>query len=93
METHPVIIQIPRADKSIVAEDFDTLLDIYTDDAILIVEPGRKPVGKGAIKKAFEAIASYFRNRRQEVRQEDVKVPESGETALVLANTVGYIGS
>lgn len=84
---HPVITQIEKADKAIVAEDFDTLLDIYTDDAILVVEPGRIAVGKNAIRKSFEAIAVYFKNGLQ-VRQEGLRVLESGETALVLANTV-----
>lgn len=87
MEKHPVITQIEKADKSIVAEDFDTLLDFYTDDAILVVEPGRNAIGKDAIRKAFEAIAVYFNNGLQ-VSQEGLKVLESGETALVLANTV-----
>ena len=87
MENHPVITQIEKADKAIVAEDFDTLLDIYTHDAILVVEPGRNAVGKNAIRKAFEAIAVYFKNGLQ-VRQEGLKILESGETALVLANTV-----
>ncbi|MEJ2416336.1 MAG: DUF4440 domain-containing protein [Exilibacterium sp.] len=86
-EQHPVIAQIEKADKAIVAEDFDTLLDIYTDDAILVVEPGRNAIGKVAIKKAFEAIAVFFKNGLQ-VSQEGLAVLESGETALVMANTV-----
>ncbi len=87
MEQHPVITQIEKADKAIVAEDFDTLLYIYTDDAILVVEPGRNAVGKDAIRKAFEAMAVYFKNGLQ-VSQEGMKVLVLGETALVLANTV-----
>jgi uncharacterized protein (TIGR02246 family) len=87
MDKHPVIAQIEKADKALVAEDFDTLLDIYTDDAILVVEPGSNAVGKDAIRKAFESIAVYFKNGLQ-VRQEGLKVLESGVTALVLANTV-----
>ena len=87
MKKHPVITQIEKADKAIVAEDFDTLLDIYTDDAILVIEPGRNAIGKDAIRKAFEAIAVYFKNGLQ-VNQEGLKVLESGETALALANTV-----
>jgi uncharacterized protein (TIGR02246 family) len=86
-EQHPIIAQIEKADKAIVAEDFDSLLDIYTDDAILVVEPGRNAIGKVAIKKAFEAIAVFFKNGLQ-VSQEGVAVLESGETALVMANTV-----
>lgn len=87
MDKHPVVAQIEKADAAIVAEDFDTLLDIYTDDAVLVVEPGRHAVGKDAIKKAFEAIAAYFKNGLQ-VSQEDMTVLASGRTALVLANTV-----
>ena len=44
--THPIIEQIKKADRAIVAEDFDTLLDIYTDDAVLVVEPGKNAEGK-----------------------------------------------
>lgn len=86
-EQHPVVAQIAKADKAIAAEDFDTLLGIYTDDAILVVEPGRNAIGKVAIRAAFEAIATYFKNGLQ-VNQEGLEILESGETALVLANTV-----
>ena len=56
---HPIINQIEKTDKAIVAEDFDTLISIYTCDAILVVEPGKNVVGKQAIRTAFEAIAVY----------------------------------
>ncbi|GLR71383.1 hypothetical protein [Agaribacter marinus] len=49
---HPVIEQIHKADNVIVSEDFDSLIDIYTDDAILVIEPGRNAKGKIAIRKA-----------------------------------------
>jgi ketosteroid isomerase-like protein len=39
MGKHPIEIQIERADKAIIKEDFDTLLDIYTDNAVLMIEP------------------------------------------------------
>lgn len=87
MKQHEIIKQIEKADKAIVEEDFDTLLDIYTDNAILVIEPGRNAVGKDAIRKAFEAIAVYFKNGLQ-VTQKGMEVLESGNTALVLANTV-----
>ena len=86
MGKHPVEIQIEKADKAIVAEDFDTLLDIYTDDAVLVVEPGRNAKGKESIRKAFEAIAVYFKNGLK-VKQKGMEILESGNTALVLANT------
>ena len=87
MNRHPVELQIEKADKAIVAENFDVLMDIYTDDAILVIEPGRNAVGKNEIRKAFEAIAVYFKNGLQ-VEQNGMEIIESGDTALVLANTV-----
>lgn len=86
MERHPVILQIARADEAIVSEDFDTLLDIYTENAVLVVEPGRDAVGKTEIRAAFEKIAVYFKNGLQ-VRQRGMRILESGDTCLVLAHT------
>ena len=87
MDRHPIETQIEKADNAIVAEDFDALLDIYTEDAVLVVEPGRNANGKESIRKAFEAIAIYFKNGMQ-VKQNGMQILESGNTALVLANTV-----
>ena len=87
MNQHPIRLQIERADKAIVAEEFDVLMDIYTDDAVLVIEPGRNAVGKREIRKAFEAIAVFFKNGLQ-VEQNGMEILESGDTALVLANTV-----
>jgi len=84
---HPITKQIDKADKAIVAEDFDTLMSIYTCDAVLVVEPGKNAVGKEAIRKAFEAIAIYFKNGLR-VHQNGIEILESDDTALVLANTV-----
>ena len=80
-------LQIEIADKAIVAEDFDLLMDIYTDDAVLVIEPGRNAVGKKSIRKAFETIAVYFKNGLQ-VEQKGLEILQSGDTALVLANTI-----
>ncbi len=87
MNLHPVQLQIERADKAIIAENFDVLMDIYTDNAVLVIEPGRNAVGKSEIRKAFEAIAVYFKNGLQ-IEQNGMEILESGDTALVLANTV-----
>lgn len=87
MNRHPVELQIERADQAIVAEDFDTLMQIYTDDAVLVVRPGLNAVGKAAIREAFEKIAVYFKNGLS-VQQQGMSVLESGNTALVLANTI-----
>ena len=87
MNRHPVELQIEKADKAIIAEDFDTLMGIYTDNAVLVIEPGRNAVGKKDIRKAFEAISVYFKKGLQ-VKQNGMEVLESGNTALVLANTI-----
>lgn len=87
MTPHPIALQIEKADKAIVAEDFNTLMDIYTNDAILVVMPGTNALGKAAILEAFKKIAIYFKNGLQ-VKQNGMEILESGDTALVLANTV-----
>ena len=62
-------------------------MKIYTDDAILVIEPGRNAEGKENIRKAFEVIAVYFQNGLQ-VKQNGIEILESRNTALVLANTI-----
>ena len=49
---------IKKCDLAIKKEDFDTLMNYYTDDAILIVKPEMIARGKEEIKKAFIAIAT-----------------------------------
>ena len=87
MEPHPIELLINKADSAINQEDFDTLVEIYTDDAILVVKPGLNAMGKQAIRKAFEAITLHF-NHSLNVRQAGIRILESDDTALVLANTV-----
>ena len=48
MEPHPIELLINKADSAINQEDFDTLVEIYTDDAILVVKPGLNAMGKQA---------------------------------------------
>ena len=57
---HPIELVIEKADTAIVHEDFDTLIDIYSADAVLVVKPGMNATGKAQIRKAFEAIAAHF---------------------------------
>lgn len=87
MNRHPVEIEIERADRAIIEEDFDTLMSIYSNDAVLVIEPGKTAQGKEAIRKAFERIAVFFKNGLH-VTQNGMKVLQSGNTALVLENTV-----
>jgi uncharacterized protein (TIGR02246 family) len=84
---HPIEAIIASADAAIVREDFDALLEVYAEDAVLVVTPGMSVTGKAAIRKSFEAIAAHF-NHSVQVRQEGMVVLQSGDTALVLAKTV-----
>ena len=85
--SHPIELQIEIADKAIVSEDFDTLMGIYANDAVLVVKPGMNATGKVQIRKAFEAIAAHF-NHTLQVKQAGMKILESGNTALVIAHTI-----
>ena len=87
MEQHPIKLLIDKADTAINREDFDTLIDIYADDAVLVVQPGVNAVGKEQIGKAFEAIAAHFEHTL-EVKQAGMEILETGDTALVLAKTL-----
>jgi len=86
MTDHPLKTLIEAADRAITAEDFDTLMDFYTDDAVLVIAPGRLATGKAAIRDAFVAIAAYFGNSVR-VSQGDMQVLEGGDTALVIMET------
>lgn len=78
---------IASADRAINEEDFDKILDFYSDDATLVVMPGKNVTGKEQIKKAFIAIAEHF-NHSLEVSQGEMIVVEGGDTALVIAKTI-----
>lgn len=87
MSQHPIELLIQKADKAINQEDFDTLVDIYTDDAVLVIKPGVNAIGKAQIKEAFEKIANYFEHTL-DVKQTEMKILETGDTALVLSKTI-----
>lgn len=87
MTKHPIELVITKADTAIVQEDFDTLIDIYSDDAVLVIKPGMNATGKVQIRKAFEAIAAHF-NHTLHVEQAGMKILEAGDTALVVAKTL-----
>ncbi|MDJ0623207.1 MAG: hypothetical protein QNJ17_09585 [Desulfocapsaceae bacterium] len=57
---HPIESIIKECDEAIVAEDFDRLMENYTDDAILVVTPGKNAVGSLEIRTAFKRIAVHF---------------------------------
>lgn len=78
---------ISMADQAINDEDFDTLMQFYSDDAVLVIKPGMNVHGKAGIRKAFKAIAAYF-NHSLHVTQGNMEMLLSGDTALVLSKTV-----
>ena len=86
MDPHPIAQPIETADDAINREDFDTVVDLYTEDAVLVVTPGVNAVGKLEIRRAMERIAAHF-DRSMDVRQAGMVILETGDTALVLART------
>ena len=86
MSRHPIALLIERADKAINQEDFDTVVDLYTEDAVLVIRPGHNAIGKAQIRLAMERIAAHF-DRSLDVRQAGLVILETGDTALVLPRT------
>ena len=78
---------IKQADLAIKNEDFDHLMDFYSDDAILVVRPGKIARGKKEIKEAFIKIAKYFDNSIVPT-QGKMKFLEAGDTVLVISQTL-----
>jgi uncharacterized protein (TIGR02246 family) len=91
MASHPLQERIQAADRAITAEDFDALMDFYTEDAVLVVKPGLNVAGKAQIRAAFVKIAEYVRHTMR-VGQGRFEVLEAGDTALVIMeSTLDYI--
>lgn len=78
---------IKQADLAIKNEDFDHLMDFYSDDAILVVRPGKIARGKKEIKEAFIKIAKYFDNSIVQT-QGKMEFLEVGDTVLVISQTL-----
>jgi uncharacterized protein (TIGR02246 family) len=87
MMEHELKEVIKKCDMAIKQEDFDTLMNYYTNDAILVVKPGMIARGKEEIKKAFIAIANYFNNSVVPTQGEMI-ILEAGDTALVISQTL-----
>ncbi|MEC0301089.1 YybH family protein [Peribacillus frigoritolerans] len=84
MQNHELEQVIKNADRAINNEDFDHLMEFYSEDATLVVKPGTVAKGKEEIRRAFIAIAEYF-NHSLIVNQEKMAIIETGDTALVVA--------
>lgn len=78
---------ISACDLAIQNEDFDTLMNYYSEDAVLVVKPGMIARGKEEIKKAFITIANYF-NHHIVPTQGKMILLEAGDTVLVLSQTL-----
>lgn len=78
---------IEQADKAIRNEEFDKLMDFYTEDAVLVNMPGKIAQGKQEIKEAFIKIAAYFKNSLVPT-QGKMTMIEAGDTVLVLSQTL-----
>ncbi|ACT11708.1 MULTISPECIES: YybH family protein [Pectobacterium] len=87
MKPHPIREIIEACDKAISERDFDALMRYYAEDAALVIKPGMVARGKDDIRKAFIAIADYFRNQLL-VEQGNMQVIEGGGDALVIMETV-----
>jgi uncharacterized protein (TIGR02246 family) len=84
---HPLQALIRAADEAIDREDFDALLGFYTDDAVLVVKPGLLARGKAQLRQAFVALADDVGHNLR-VRQGRLEILETGDTALVVAQTL-----
>ena len=77
---------IRQADEAIREERFGDLMEFYTEDAVLVLRPGKEAHGKAEIKEAFIAIARYFNNSLVPA-QGNMVMLEAGDTVLVLSQT------
>lgn len=87
MSSHPLRSVIEAADRAIVAENFDALMDVYADDATLVIQPGLNATGKTAIRRAFVAIAEHF-NHSLAIEQGKMIVLEGAGDALVIMESI-----
>lgn len=87
MSHHDLQHVIEAADKAIMAEDFDSLMEFYDEQATLVIRPGLNASGKEQIRKAFLAIANHF-NHSLRISQDRMVVVEGADMALVLAEAV-----
>jgi uncharacterized protein (TIGR02246 family) len=87
MAEHELKRLLAEADDAINREDFDAVMELYAQDATLVIMPGRAVTGKDQIRSAMVRIAEHF-DHSLHVSQGEIVVLEGGDTALVLANTL-----
>lgn len=71
-------------------EQFDELMNVYTDDAIMILRGDDSTLyeiqGKKDLKAAHKRVAKYF-NHTLKLRHGEIKLFETNDTILVLDQT------
>ncbi|MCU6684470.1 DUF4440 domain-containing protein [Leclercia sp. H6W5] len=86
MNEHPLRQIIKACDRAITAKDFDSLMEYYAEDAVLVVKPGTIVRGKNNIRSAFISISDYFQDQLI-VKQGEMEIIEGGGDALVIMET------
>lgn len=86
MNEHPLRQIIEACDRAISAKDFDSLMEYYAEDAVLVVKPGTIVSGKNNIRSAFISISDYFQDQLI-VKQGEMEIIEGGGDALVIMET------
>lgn len=87
MQNQQIKRVIEACDKAISAEDFQSLMKFYAEDAALVVRPDLVVRGKENILKAFIAIAEHFQHKLI-VTQGEMKIIEGAGNALVIMDTL-----
>jgi uncharacterized protein (TIGR02246 family) len=77
---------IKAADLAISSENFDELMEAYTEDACFVAKPGIIVSGKNEIRQAFVNISEHF-NHSLIVTQGEMHVIPAGDVALVIMET------
>jgi uncharacterized protein (TIGR02246 family) len=81
MSTHSVERVVANLDAAFNRGDIESVLDCYEDDAVLMVEPGRRITGKDNLRGFFD----LFMASGSTARQDRMHVTVQGDLALYLA--------
>jgi uncharacterized protein (TIGR02246 family) len=87
MGQHAIETIIKSADKALADQDWDLLSNLYAEDAVLVVEPGRTVVGRDQIVAVCRELSAQCEDT-MDIQQNGITILEAGDTALVLANSL-----
>jgi len=80
MKESPLDI-VKKLDEAFNRKDIAAVLEFYTDDAIVVVEPGKLASGKTELKKFFEFVFKFDGI----AQQDQIKVLEVSDIALFIS--------